>query len=84
MAFLGLKIDDDLTGQQAPLRHPPEPPALVQATGAWLELRKSLGGLRRKLSSIDGLLEFFVHDHCFRLIFPALQGPRGFAQPNLA
>jgi hypothetical protein len=46
-------------------------------------LRKDLGGLGRKLSSIDGLLEFFVHDPCFRLIFCALQGPRRFAQPNL-
>ncbi len=84
MAFLGLEIDDNLAGQQAPLRDSPEPPTLVQAAGPWLELRKNLGGLGRKLSSIDGLLEFFVHDHCFRLIFPALQGPRQFAHPNLA
>jgi hypothetical protein len=29
------------------------------------------------------LLEFFVHIVCFRLICPALQGPREFAHPNL-
>ena len=70
MAFLGLKIDDDLTGQQAPLRYSPEAPTLVQAAGPGLELRKDLGGLGRKLSSIDGLLEFFVHDCLFSADFP--------------
>ena len=65
MALLRLKIDDDLTGEQTPLGHAPEPPALVQATGARLKEGEGLGGLGRKFSSIDGLLEFFVHGIVF-------------------
>ncbi len=84
MAFLGLKIDDDLTGEQAPLGHATESPALVQTTGPGFELGKGFGCLRRKLSGFDGLLKFFVHVDCFRLICLALQGPREFAHANPA
>ena len=65
MALPGLKIDYDLTGEQTPLGHAPEPPAFVQAARTWLKKRKSLGGLRREFSSIDCLLEFFVHEIVF-------------------
>jgi hypothetical protein len=84
VTLLGLEIDDDLTSEQAPFGHAPKPPALVQTTRSGFELGKGLGGSRRELSGFDGLLEFFVHDDCFRLICPALQGPREFAPENLA
>jgi hypothetical protein len=60
-----LKIDGDLTGEQAPFGDAPEAPTFVQATRAWLKKGKGLGGLPREFSRVDRLLEFFVHKIVF-------------------
>lgn len=62
--FAGIKIDQDLTGDERPLGHLSESPALMQAKCARCEQGNGFGGLRGEFSGFDGLLDFFSHCVC--------------------
>jgi hypothetical protein len=60
VAFLGLEIDDDLAGQQAPLRYSPEAPALVQTAKLVYDLGPRRPGVTPLLNISSSSLPMFV------------------------
>ncbi len=61
VALAVLEIDNDLAGQQTPLRHAAESPAFVTAKRPRGELVEDLRGLRGQFAALYCLLKFFVH-----------------------
>ena len=61
-----MEINDQLAGEQAPLGHAAEAPAFVETERPGNEAFEGLGGLGGEFSSINSLLEFFVHPSFLR------------------
>ena len=65
VVFFRAEVDEDLTGDEVPLRDASEAPAFVGAEGSGREAGEFVGGLLGEFAAFDGLGEFVSHQTAF-------------------